>query len=491
MSAEFDHLPSHRERIMGSEMEYDAQQKDHHRLLSILSIDNLKKSDLIDKDTQSSLTEFKYYLHNGARIYQDMGHLEYCTPESLGPIQATAAEFAGIPIVRDAIKPELASTIPLYRRVAKPYLNSETGEAFDDTSGYHENYLVKRRLPEGTELSKSREFRQLVVTFLATRAIWSGAGIIGIDGFRLSQKSSGIATDSMRIQGIGNRTSKGLKPFYSLWSAINSPEDKTATTHFTRFEIRNMDPTQSLWNTQLRFATTSLMLRVFEHQKAIPREFRNLLNHTFSNPAGAFHHISEDLDFNERFLTDNHKRSSAIATQRAFAIAALNLSEQVKLPDAEIRAAHDWYELLDDLKRVDPANHDYSLITDRVDWAARYMSLLRVAKPDELFLNNAKAVLVDRGWDRVDESKYSQIGLRWHQKYGRISGVTPEMIERYTKEVPLGTRATQRAELLRRFGQQTDTQWNKAIQVLSTGQPLTIELNDPYGEEPYELPNAA
>ncbi|MGH7255125.1 MAG: proteasome accessory factor PafA2 family protein, partial [Nitrospirales bacterium] len=106
------------------------------------------------------------FLTNAGRIYLDMGHLEYASPECASLADMIAADRAGDRVIQDALDAMgLSESVSLI----KNNIDHET----DATFGSHENYLVTRRFPFS--------FKGLgqLVPFLVTRQIFSGSGRVG------------------------------------------------------------------------------------------------------------------------------------------------------------------------------------------------------------------------------------------------------------------------------------------------------------------------
>src|SRR5687768_13377493 len=106
------------------------------------------------------------FLLNGGRLYLDMGHLEYATPECKTVRDLVAYDLAGDALVQSAL-----DALGVRDDVAflKNNIDHHTGATF----GCHENYLMRRE----TEFTQERMGGLL--SFLATRQIFTGAGRVG------------------------------------------------------------------------------------------------------------------------------------------------------------------------------------------------------------------------------------------------------------------------------------------------------------------------
>lgn len=106
------------------------------------------------------------FLFNGGRVYIDMGHLEYCTPECTTATEVVRYDRAGDLLLLEAVRElGLETRVNLIRNNVDHY----TGATF----GCHENYSLDRRAPlhEKNVLS--------LLAFLTLRVLYSGSGRVG------------------------------------------------------------------------------------------------------------------------------------------------------------------------------------------------------------------------------------------------------------------------------------------------------------------------
>src|SRR5471032_2446313 len=106
------------------------------------------------------------FLLNGGRLYLDMGHIEYSTPECLSLRDVVSFDHAGDRLLQGALE-----SMGLAERVSfvKNNIDHHTGATF----GCHENYLMKRNAQFTPQVLSA------LLSFLATRQIFSGAGRVG------------------------------------------------------------------------------------------------------------------------------------------------------------------------------------------------------------------------------------------------------------------------------------------------------------------------
>src|SRR5260370_34869803 len=106
------------------------------------------------------------FLLNGGRLYLDMGHIEYASPECLHLHDLVTYEAAGDELLRSSLAAlEAADRVSFI----KNNVDHHTGATF----GCHENYLMKR------EAQFTPSILGTLLTFLATRQIFTGAGRVG------------------------------------------------------------------------------------------------------------------------------------------------------------------------------------------------------------------------------------------------------------------------------------------------------------------------
>src|SRR3954449_5515043 len=106
------------------------------------------------------------FLFNGGRVYIDMGHMEYCTPECANAMDVVRYDRAGDLLLQEAVRAlKLQDKVSFIRNNVDHY----TGATF----GCHENYSLDRKAPlhERNVLS--------LLAFLTLRVLFTGAGRVG------------------------------------------------------------------------------------------------------------------------------------------------------------------------------------------------------------------------------------------------------------------------------------------------------------------------
>ena len=106
------------------------------------------------------------FLRNGGRLYLDMGHIEYASPECLNLRDAVAYDLAGDELLQSGLEQLGAAE---HVSFIKNNVDHHTGATF----GCHENYLMRR------EAQFTPPVLGALLAFLATRQIFTGAGRVG------------------------------------------------------------------------------------------------------------------------------------------------------------------------------------------------------------------------------------------------------------------------------------------------------------------------
>jgi hypothetical protein len=104
------------------------------------------------------------FLFNGGRVYIDMGHLEYCTPECASALDVVRYDRAGDLLILKAVQAlALEDSVSFIRNNIDHY----TGATF----GCHENYSLNRKAPLNE--------KNVLLSFLTLRVLLAGTGRVG------------------------------------------------------------------------------------------------------------------------------------------------------------------------------------------------------------------------------------------------------------------------------------------------------------------------
>src|SRR6476620_8199591 len=242
------------------------------------------------------------FLLNGGRLYIDMGHLEYSSPECRTLRDAVAYDLAGDAMLQGALDGLGVSEDVSF---IKNNVDHVTGATF----GCHENYLMKR------ELHFNPRILGTLLSFLATRQLFTGAGRVGqasplafdfevprqgqtID-FQLSQRADDILNDIYQWVQF-NR------------AIINARDEPLADfRRYRRLHLLIGDSNMSPYAAALKIGTTASVLSLLEDGR-LPR------NLVLADAVQSTRDISRDSTEQWIVRLENGKTVSALDVQWEF-----------------------------------------------------------------------------------------------------------------------------------------------------------------------------
>ncbi len=385
------------DRIIGIECEYSLQQG-RSSSRELMPISRYMTAKAI---AQAGLYNFNQakYLDNGGGIYIEVGdHLEYDTPECLGPQEAAAADLAGAVIVSRIVE---ASGLPhkgLFR------LSGSNTKVYGDgkTSGYHENYLLPRSASESYLIDE-------MLPAYAASCIWGLSGMVRAN-YVFSQKVWGIGGAPISRFTDGRRTGN-QKPMFII-PPVEADEDTIGHRAWARVERRYADAGFSPEVRFMQFATMSLVLRMIEHADKIGT--RRLEQISLKDPVRAAHIFAADLALNKTVLTNDGKKVTAQDIQEKFIEMAVSLSSKIKLPEDEVRAIYLWEKIVDGFGSSRPDKAEYGNLIKILDVSARHVVLALKLGRNSITNANPHAVGFSLVWDRLLPSGAAQ---KWWEKF--------------------------------------------------------------------------
>lgn len=373
------------------------------------------------------------FLFNGGRLYIDMGHLEYATPEC-GMLFDLIAYDKAIERVICNILDETGLPTAFF----KNNIDHFTGATF----GCHENFQVSREVPF---------YRVVIPTlmpFFVTRQIYAGAGRVGVydEIIEFSPLHDGAPDELVDIFNyqISQRADHIVTEIYE-WiqfsrAIINTRDEPLSDyTKYRRLHLLVGDSNMSEFATALKVGTTALLLSAIEEFYERHGEKLPLPGFELADPVYAIRHISRDSTFKWIIVLKSGKTISAVDLQREY----LNfVCDMMPEQDEESHwVLTQWEIILDDLE------NDWQTVTTRVDWAAKKWLL-------ETFIQEEKLDWEDP-WIKSQDLEYHNIhpesGLYYAlEEQGQMERViTTEQIENAIYNAPQDTRAKIRSFLMR------------------------------------------
>jgi proteasome accessory factor A len=375
------------------------------------------------------------FLTNAGRLYLDMGHIEYASPECGSLADVVASDRAGDLLIQQAIDDlDLAGAVSLI----KNNIDHET----DATFGCHENYLVSRRFPF------TRRGLSKLLPFLVTRQIFTGAGRVGaatvdemwvprgqiilprgrlLDGrdgprvdFQLSQRADHIMNDFFEwVQG--NR------------SIVNTRDEPLADPNaYRRIHLLLGDSNMAEYANALKLGTTALVLQVIEEGHA-PDGLQ------LADPVESLQEISQDQTREWIVTLESGKTVSALDIQEQYLEVA---QRHCKGQDEETDwVLEQWEQVLRDLKG------DYTTLVGRVDWASKLWLLETYREAERVGWNDPMLKSLDLEYHNLNAGRGLYFGLMEEGKVPRFTA--DRAVELAQDRPPRDTRAFGRSEVVR------------------------------------------
>ncbi|OQW31597.1 MAG: hypothetical protein A4E19_08270 [Nitrospira sp. SG-bin1] len=374
------------------------------------------------------------FLTNAGRVYVDMGHLEYASPECHSLMDVVASDRAGDFLLQRALEDlGFAEHVSLI----KNNVDHET----DATFGSHENYLVSRRFPF------SRRGLTPLVTFLVTRQIFTGSGRIG----SAALQDAWIQTDRLIVPRsamggprvselpfqISQRADYIVNDFFE-WvqhnrAIVNTRDEPLADPNqYRRIHLLLGDSNMAEYATALKLGTTGLVLQLIEEGHA-PHDLE------IDEPVEALQEISQDQERRWIVRLQSHKTMSALDIQERFLDRAV---QHYKGQDEETDwILAQWASVLHDLRG------DYQNLVGRVDWASKLWLLECFRDAEQTDWTDPMLKSLDLEYHNLNPAKGLYHGLVEEGRAPRVT--TDSLIHRAMETAPKNTRAYGRGELVR------------------------------------------
>ena len=419
-----------RNRIYGLEVEYGCMPPDADPFLSPDFI-SVKAKDCVFFREGLGIVDIHYrgrdeppgnggFLYNGGRVYIDMGHVEYATPECRGLFDLVASDRAGEVIVQRALEQlGLAEDASFFKNNIDHY----TGATF----GCHENYLVRRDVPFQQVLLPA------ILPFFVSRQIYSGSGRVGCHTdifeygstdepdvpYQISQRADHIVTE--QYQWI--QFSRAI---------INTRDEPLADWGiYRRLHLLVGDSNMSEYATALKVGTTALMLELLE-ERIVP-------DVTLLDPVQAIRDVSRDLDYRWEVQLEDGRYTTATDIQSEY----LELAERYlrgKDPEGDW-VLNQWRLVLDALR------HDPEVLIDRIDWVTKKWLLESFMAEEGLDWHDTWIQSLDLEYHNLNPEKGLYFDLRRRGVVRKL--LDDELINRAIVTPPQDTRARARSAVMR------------------------------------------
>ncbi len=387
-------------------------------------------------------------LPNAGRLYVDGAHPEYSTPECSHPREIVAYERAGDTFVAEC----LAS---LNTSVGKDeflvYRNNSDGKG--NSFGYHENYLISRKIP-------FEHIAEALLPFFVSRPIFCGTGKVGAEN----------GTDPTSYQ-ISQRADF-LECLYDLNTMVKRPiintrdEPHTQQAQFRRLHVIVGDANMCEVSTFLKVGTTAIVMDMLENQGILPHI-------ELADPVKAIKRVSRDLTIKVSLPLQNGQHTTALAVQQAFLHAAHEFYSTRELSPITKDVLIRWESVL---KKLD---HDPTELNREVDWVAKRTLIESYMDRKRCSWKDPRIAMLDLQYHDIRPAKGLYYTL---ERTGKIERLThDEEIQRAMHTAPTQTRAFFRGACLQRFPQQVyGMSWTSILLEAADTTIKRIPLMDPY-----------
>lgn len=387
-------------------------------------------------------------LPNAGRLYVDGAHPEYSTPECSNPREVVAYERAGDNLVAECLAMLNAS---IGEDEFLVYRNNSDGKG--NSFGYHENYLVSRKIP-------FERIAEILLPFFVSRQIFCGAGKVGAEN----------GTDPTSYQ-ISQRADF-LECLYDLNTMINRPiintrdEPHTQQSQFRRLHVIVGDSNMSEVSTFLKVGTTAIIMDMLENQGILP-------GIELADPVKAVKQVSRDLTVKTSIELQNGQHTTALAIQREFLNAAHEFYTTRELSPITKEVLIRWESVLEKLER------DPNELNQEIDWVAKRALIESYMDRKHCSWEDPRIAMMDLQYHDVRPAKGLYYTLEQKRKIERLTH--DEEIQRAKQTAPAQTRAFFRGACLQRFPHQVyGMSWTSILLESADSTIKRIPLMDPY-----------
>ena len=370
------------------------------------------------------------FLLNGGRLYIDMGHVEYATPECHTLLDLVRADRGGDLLLQDAV-----NEMGLENEIS--FIKNNIDHQTLATFGSHENYLVSRDFPF------TEKGMEPLVAFLVTRQIFTGSGRVGVSYVNDSLISLAGERSPVNFQ-ISQRADYIVNKFYQ-WvqmnrSIVNTRDEPLSDpVQYRRMHLLLGDSNMSEFATALKFGATKIAMDLVEEGKA-PRI-------GMLDPVRACRAISHDMSMEWKVQDLDGNVLSAINVQELFHESAVReFSGRDEDTDWVIQ---EWGTLLDDLAKKDPV-----LVSDRLDWAAKFVMINQFREAEKVEWTDPWLESLDLEYHNIDPAKGLFRILEEEGRHRRL--LPPSLLEAGKKCPPSFTRAEGRSAAVNRILENPD-----------------------------------
>jgi len=358
-------------------------------------------------------------LDNGARFYVDHAHPEFSTPECSNARDVAIYEKAGEHILYQSL---LNANMVLPENQQMIVYKNNTDHK-GNSYGYHENYLLDRKVP--FEL-----LCEHLTTFLVTRQIFTGSGKVGSENnsshipFQLSQRADFFETE------IGLDTML-KRPIINTRDEPHADKEK-----YRRLHIITGDVNMSEYATYLKLGTTAIVLSMIE-DKFIDKNLK------LQHPILTMRTVSRDTQCSKPLQMENGKQFTAIEIQQEileFAKRYTAAQPQDQITDDILEK---WEYVLKGLEQ------DPKLLNRELDWVMKEYLITNYLEKHNCGWDDPRISMLDLQYHDIRPHKSLYYLLQRQNRVERL--LSDSEITHAITHPPSDTRAYFRGQCLKKY----------------------------------------
>lgn len=365
---------------------------------------------------------------NGSRIYLDLEHPEYATPECSNLDELVAAELAGEEIFVITLKKITNGNLQANYRLHKRNIDM-AGNSY----GAHESYCVDRSIRFDNTTSALSEYlvRALAVHYVSRIALIGGGYYNTYDReWRVSQRAG-------QLKHLSNTICNGrdARPLVDMRN-----EALADAGRYRRLHVSHGDPNVSVWALRTKVGMTSAFLRLLEIEAPVEHLF-------LRNPLKNAYEVGADIDLSAKLELHDGRRMTALELQETIAEKVLALADTGLFPPDELAVAAETYNV------SAAATKDLGALMYKADWYTR-RQLVEEKAVRSKYGGSIRGRLagLDQLYDAIICKKpgaepVAGIGKRLRDD-GKFGPVDHEAVTRLQTSPPTTTRAYLRSKLV-------------------------------------------
>ena len=386
------------------------------------------------------------FLFNGGRVYVDMGHIEYCTPECATVTDVVRYDRAGDRLLLEAVK-----ALGLEGKVN--FIRNNIDHYSGATFGCHENFSLLRAAP-----LTNRNLLSLL-GFLTLRVLFTGSGRVG--GVRLAsdvRERTGEFQISQRADFIENDFFEWVQHNRAI---INTRDEPLADPRkYRRLHLIHGDTHVLPSALFLKLGATRLVLDLLEVDDLPPI--------ALTDAVGSLRDLSHQPDPPWRVYSEAGREVDAVELLSQFRERALR---RFGGRDADTDAILGLWKTVEN-----GLAGELSTLVGLVDWVTKYHLLEAFRESEQLAWGDPWLEAQDLEYHQVDPQR--SLGLALANRDGPWAPGVDDALA--LSQGPIDTRAGWRSIILRQLAAQKNAAYEIDWDKIDLGEGKSVSMIDPF-----------